>query len=273
MDAGPAAGRGDSRTLVLRPDRPLGGDGADHDRGHAAAPRPARGLPRDRPSGAIVAAGVLLTDPGHGGAGAGYMTVPDGGRRVHEIAAALRPSRRGARPSPSTSFRFRRGCRSATGSWHAVEGQRAAADQTTYVLLEALDADYLIQAGVNASGFLSYLFLSPEYAAAQRGSDALSKAIHPGPGQLVARIPQPRVGPVRGRRLRLPPGPRHDRVSPPAGWTGSSSSASRPAEPGPRLTPRRRTRRSSRPSSSSAGPPARRPAAAPRTTCSRSRSR
>jgi hypothetical protein len=64
--------------------------------------------------------------------------------------------------------------------WRAVEGQRAAAEQTTYLLLEALDADYLIQAGVNASGFLSYLFLSPEYASG-RGADALSKAIHPGP--------------------------------------------------------------------------------------------
>jgi hypothetical protein len=65
--------------------------------------------------------------------------------------------------------------------WHAVEGPRASAEQATYVLLEAIDADYLIQAGVNSSGFLSYIFLSPEYASGGRGTDALSKAIHPGP--------------------------------------------------------------------------------------------
>ena len=145
-------------------------------------PRPALRevfLETDR-AGAIVGAGVLLTDPGHGGAGAGYMTVPDGGRRVHEIAAALARAPRGA-PLALEFIPFPPWMPRRDRLWHAVEGQRAAADQTTYVLLEALDADYLIQAGVNASGFLSYLFLSPEYAAAQRGSDALSKAIHPGP--------------------------------------------------------------------------------------------
>lgn len=129
-------------------------------------------------SGAIVAAGVILTDPGRGGAGAGYLTVPDGGRRVGEIAAALSRSPRGAPLSldfiplpPWVPHRDR--------TWRAVEGQRASAEQTSYLLLEALDAGYLIQAGVNTSGFLSYLFLSPEYASG-RGTDALSKAIHPG---------------------------------------------------------------------------------------------
>ena len=42
------------------------------------------------------------------------------------------------------------------------------------------DIRNLIQAGVNATGFLSYLYLSPAYASG-RGTDALSKVIHPGP--------------------------------------------------------------------------------------------
>ena len=145
-------------------------------------PRPALRevfLETDR-SGAIVGAGALLTDPGHGGAGAGYLTVPDGGRRVREIAAALVRSPKGA-PLALEFIPFPPWMPRRDRLWRAVEGQRANAEQTTYVLLEALDADYLIQAGVNASGFLSYLFLSPEYGSSGRGTDALSKAIHPGP--------------------------------------------------------------------------------------------
>ena len=145
-------------------------------------PRPALRevfLETDR-AGAIVGAGVLLTDPGHGGAGAGYLTVPDGGRRVHEIAAVLVRAPKGA-PLDLEFIPFPPWMPRRDRLWRVVEGQRAAAEQTTYVLLEALDADYLIQAGVNASGFLSYLFLSPEYASSGRGTDALSKAIHPGP--------------------------------------------------------------------------------------------
>ena len=144
-------------------------------------PRPALRevfLETDR-SGAIIGAGALLTDPGHGGAGAGYMTVPDGGRRVREIAEALSRSPRGA-PLSLEFIPFPPWMPRRDRLWRAVEGQRASAEQTTYVLLEALDSDYLIQAGVNASGFLSYLFLSTEYASG-RGTDALSKAIHPGP--------------------------------------------------------------------------------------------
>lgn len=135
-------------------------------------------LETDR-SGAIVAAGVLLTDPGRGGAGAGYLTVPDGGRRVREIATALGRAPKGA-PLSLEFIPFPPWMPRRDRLWRAVEGQRSSAEQTTYVLLEALDADYLIQAGVNASGFLSYILLSPEYASA-RGTDALSKAIHPGP--------------------------------------------------------------------------------------------
>jgi hypothetical protein len=144
-------------------------------------PRPALRevfLETDR-AGAIVGAGALLTDPGHGGAGAGYMTVPDGGRRVREIAEALGRSPKGA-PLSLEFIPFPPWMPRRDRLWRAVEGQRASAAQTTYVLLEALDSDYLIQAGVNASGFLSYLFLSKEYASG-RGTDALSNAIHPGP--------------------------------------------------------------------------------------------
>ena len=146
-----------------------------------APPRPALRevfLETDR-AGSIVAAGVLLTDPGHGGAGAGYLTVPDGGRRVQEISAALTRAPRGA-PLALEFIPFPPWMPRRDRLWRSVEGQRASSEQATYLLLEALDADYLIQAGVNASGFLSYIFLSPEYASG-RGTDALSRAIHPGP--------------------------------------------------------------------------------------------
>ncbi len=129
-------------------------------------------------SGAIVAAGALLTDPGRGGAGAGYLTVPDGGRRVREIASAVAASPRGAAlslgfiPLPPWVPRRER-------QWRALEGQRARPEETAYLLLESTEPDYLLQAGVNASGFLSYVFLSPEYAS-RRGQDALSPVIHPG---------------------------------------------------------------------------------------------
>lgn len=128
-------------------------------------------------SGNIVAAGVTLTDPGHGGAGAGYLTVPNGRERLSEVTSAVLASPRGAALSlefvplpPWVPQRDRR--------WRAVEGLRKNPDQTTYLLLESLETDYLIQAGVNASGFLSYLYLSPDYATA-RGSDVLSRVIHP----------------------------------------------------------------------------------------------
>ena len=129
-------------------------------------------------SGNVVAAGVTLTDPSHGGAGAGYLTVPNGRERLREIAAAVLASPKGAvlhldfiPLAPWAPHRDR--------TWRAVEGQRRTAEDTTYLLLESLEPDYLIQAGVNASGFLSYLYLSPEYASG-RGTDALSKVIHPG---------------------------------------------------------------------------------------------
>lgn len=129
-------------------------------------------------AGTIVAAGAVLTDPGRGGAGAGYLTVPDGGRRVREIAAALAGSPRGAALSldfiPLAPWVPRR-----DRLWRAVEGQRARPDETSYLLLESVEPEYLVQAGVNASGFLSYLFLSPSYGA-QHGADALSAVIHPG---------------------------------------------------------------------------------------------
>jgi hypothetical protein len=136
-------------------------------------------LETDR-SGGIVAAGVTLTDPGKGGAGAGYLTVPDGKRRVREIAAALAASPRGA--SLSLDFiPFPPWVPARERVWRAVEGQRKAPEETAYLLLESLEADYLVQAGVNATGFLSYLYLSPAYAGG-RGTDVLSAVIHPEPG-------------------------------------------------------------------------------------------
>jgi len=44
-----------------------------------------------------------------------------------------------------------------------------------------VEDDYLVQAGINESGFLSYVFFSKAYAS-DRGLDALSRVIHPEPG-------------------------------------------------------------------------------------------
>ena len=129
-------------------------------------------------SGNLVAAGAVLTDPGRGGAGAGFLTVPDGQRRLREIASAVLASPRGAALNsdfvplaPWVPHRER--------LWRAVEGMRRNSEETTYLLLESTETDYLVQVGVNASGFLSYLYLSPAYASG-RGTDALSRVIHPG---------------------------------------------------------------------------------------------
>jgi hypothetical protein len=131
-------------------------------------------------AGNIVGAGVILTDPGRGGAGAGYMTVPDGQRRVREIVAAVSAAPKGA--ALSLDFiPFAPWVPARQRSWHAVEGMRRSPEETTYVLVESVEPDYLVQAGINASGFLSYLYLSPAYAQG-RGTDALSRAIHPEPG-------------------------------------------------------------------------------------------
>ncbi|HEY1249792.1 MAG TPA: hypothetical protein VGH97_01300 [Thermoanaerobaculia bacterium] len=128
-------------------------------------------------SGNIVAAGVTLTDPSHGGAGAGYLTVPNGRERLNAIAAAALASPKNAALTldfipfpPWTPQRERH--------WKIVEGQRKTVEDTSYLLLESLETDYLIQAGINASGFLSYAFLAPDYASG-RGTDVLSKIIHP----------------------------------------------------------------------------------------------
>jgi hypothetical protein len=64
-------------------------------------------------------------------------------------------------------------------TWRAVEGAPEP-DETTYLLLEAVEPKDVIQAGLNASGFLSWLYLAGDYAQG-RGSDQLSRVIHPGP--------------------------------------------------------------------------------------------
>jgi len=130
-------------------------------------------------SGTIVAAGAVLTDPGRGGAGAGYLTVPDGRHRVQEISRTLAASPRGAGLAldfvPLAPWVPRR-----DRIWRAIEGQRPKAEDVSYLVVESLEPDYVVQAGINASGFLSYVFLSREYAG-EPGGDALSRIIHPGP--------------------------------------------------------------------------------------------
>ena len=131
-------------------------------------------------SGAILAAGVVLTDPARGGVGAGYRIVPDGRERVDTLAPLLLQNPQGAAlamdfiPYPGWIPKRSR-------VWRAIEGQSRRPGTPRYLLLESVEDDYLVQAGINPSGFLSYAFFSPAYAKG-RGTDALSAIIHPAPG-------------------------------------------------------------------------------------------
>ncbi|MEP6767241.1 MAG: hypothetical protein ABJC61_01130 [Acidobacteriota bacterium] len=130
--------------------------------------------------GAILAAGVLLTDPGRGGVGAGYRLVSDGPQRLGQISSLLAASPAGA-ALPIDYIPFPRWVPPRERVWRALEGQSRRVLDVRYLLLESVEDDYLVQAGVNQSGFLSYVFFSREYAR-HRGVDALSDVIHPEPG-------------------------------------------------------------------------------------------
>jgi hypothetical protein len=130
--------------------------------------------------GGILAALVVFTDPGRGGAGAGYRTSSDGARRLAEAAAALAANPKGA--ALTMDFLELPGWIPERGRlWRALEGTGPGAEPAHYLLVESLETDYVIQAGINESGFLSYAFFSPAYAPA-RGEDVLSRVIHPEPG-------------------------------------------------------------------------------------------
>jgi hypothetical protein len=132
------------------------------------------------PDGGILAASVVFTDPGRGGAGAAYRTAPDGPRRLAEAAAALAASPRGA--ALALDFLKLPGWVPARERlWKALEETGRTAAERHYLLVESLESDYLIQAGINQSGFLSFAYFSPAYAPA-RGLDVLSRVIHPEPG-------------------------------------------------------------------------------------------
>ncbi|MDQ2978729.1 MAG: hypothetical protein M3R62_05880, partial [Acidobacteriota bacterium] len=145
-------------------------------------PRPALKqayLETDR-DGAILAAGVLLTDPGRGGAGAGYRVVSDGAERLRQVSSRLAESQGGA--ALSIDFiPFPGWMPPRDRVWRALEGESRRIADPRYLLLESVEDDYLVQAGINQSGFLSYAFFSREYAHS-RGLDALSTVIHPDPG-------------------------------------------------------------------------------------------
>ncbi|MGH9317441.1 MAG: hypothetical protein ACRD1P_10065 [Thermoanaerobaculia bacterium] len=136
-------------------------------------------LETDR-EGAILAAGVLLTDPGRGGAGAGYRVVSDGPRRVAEAASLLVSAPAGS-ALPIDFVPFPAWVPARNRLWRALEGQSRRGEQVRYLLLESVEDDYLVQTGINQSGFLSYAFFSPAYASG-RGVDTLSKIIHPEAG-------------------------------------------------------------------------------------------
>jgi hypothetical protein len=130
--------------------------------------------------GTILAAGVLLTDPGQGGAGAGYRLASDGPRRLTQAASLLAAAPGGA-ALPIDFIPFPAWVPARNRLWRPLEGQSRRGEQIRYLLLESVEDDYLVQAGINQSGFLSYAFFSPAYASG-RGVDVLSKIIHPEPG-------------------------------------------------------------------------------------------
>jgi hypothetical protein len=138
-------------------------------------------LDSDR-EGGIEAARLVLTDPGQGGAGAGYRTAPDGARRLSEVASALASASPGSGVALSLDFLELPGWIPVRPRlWKPIEGAGRGSEPARYLLVESLETDYLIQAGINESGFLSYVFFSPAYAPA-RGTDQLSRVIHPEPG-------------------------------------------------------------------------------------------
>jgi hypothetical protein len=136
-------------------------------------------LDTDR-DGSILGAGVLLTDPGRGGAGAGYRVVTDGPERLIKVASVVAASPGGG-AVPIDFIPFPSWMPARERVWRAVEGQSRHMADVRYLLLESVEDDYLVQAGFNRSGFLSYAFFSRDYAH-NRGLDALSAVIHPDPG-------------------------------------------------------------------------------------------
>ncbi|HYK41823.1 MAG TPA: hypothetical protein VE007_05480, partial [Thermoanaerobaculia bacterium] len=119
-------------------------------------------LDTDR-EGSILGAGVLLTDPGRGGAGAGYRVVADGPERLMKVASVVAASPAGG-AVPIDFIPFPTWMPPRDRVWRAVEGQSRHMADVRYLLLESVEDDYLVQAGFNRSGFLSYAFFSRDYA-------------------------------------------------------------------------------------------------------------
>lgn len=147
-----------------------------------APPRPAvkRASIETDHEGFIIAASVVLTDPGRGGAGAGYRMTADGRRRLNDLLPLLAALPSGA-PLPIDFIPLPPWVPARQRLWRALEGQKRRPEQVRYLVLESVEDDYLLQIGINESGFLSYAFFSPEYASG-RGLDVLSRLIHPEPG-------------------------------------------------------------------------------------------
>lgn len=130
--------------------------------------------------GEILAAGVLLTDPGRGGAGAGYLIVADGKKRLEEAVAQMTSAK--SAPVKVDFIPFPAWVSPRQRLWRSLEApDRRRGEPIRYMLLESLEDDYLVQAGLNETGFLSYLFFSAAYSRTH-GVDALSQVIHPEPG-------------------------------------------------------------------------------------------
>ncbi|MFN2387324.1 MAG: hypothetical protein ABR576_13740 [Thermoanaerobaculia bacterium] len=130
--------------------------------------------------GNILAAGVILTDPGRGGAGAGYRVVPDGQQRLQSVLARIAEKPSGA-AVPIDFIPFPAWVPQRERLWRVLEGSSRRPEQVRYLLLESVEDDYLVQAGINETGFLSWVFFSRPYAS-DRGVDALSPVIRPEPG-------------------------------------------------------------------------------------------
>jgi hypothetical protein len=109
--------------------------------------------------GNILGAGVTLTDPGRGGAGAGYRVVSDGRQRLQSVLAPIAEKPSGA-VVPIDFIPFPAWVPARERLWRALEGSSRRPEQVRYLVLESVEDDYLVQAGINETGFLSWVFFS-----------------------------------------------------------------------------------------------------------------
>src|SRR5262249_17918303 len=92
--------------------------------------------------GQIRAADVLLTAPGHGGAGAGFRSGAAARGLIERFVPALAAERSGA-ALPVDFVPLPPWIPPRARLWRALEGQPRRGSETRYLLLESVESDYL----------------------------------------------------------------------------------------------------------------------------------